>query len=94
MHTKWLVWGFKNTLLVTTSLINAVLFSLSNSIFIFENNIYYFTHVRKQAIHVVSTGKEGVIYNGLSNWLYEGTWWAGVWFLWSQLPLLHRGSWW
>lgn len=26
----------------------------------------------KQAIRVVSTGKEGVVYNGLSDWLYEG----------------------
>lgn len=41
-------------------------------IFIFENNIYYCAHVGKQAIRVVSTGKEGVIYNGLSDWLYEG----------------------
>uniref|UniRef100_A0A4X1UHH4 A-type potassium channel modulatory protein DPP6 n=1 Tax=Sus scrofa TaxID=9823 RepID=A0A4X1UHH4_PIG len=40
-------------------------------IFIFENNIYYCAHVGKQAIRVVSTGKEGVIYNGLSDWLYE-----------------------
>lgn len=41
-------------------------------IFIFENNIYYCAHVGKQAIRVVSTGKEDVIYNGLSDWLYEG----------------------
>ncbi|XP_069715402.1 A-type potassium channel modulatory protein DPP6 isoform X3 [Phaenicophaeus curvirostris] len=40
-------------------------------IFIFENNIYYCAHVGKQAIRVVSTGKEGVIFNGLSDWLYE-----------------------
>ena len=26
---------------------------------------------------MVSTGKEGVIYNGLSDWLYEGTRGAG-----------------
>lgn len=44
----------------------------SNQIFIFENNIYYCAHVGKQAIRVVSTGKEGVIFNGLSDWLYEG----------------------
>ncbi|KAI1242580.1 hypothetical protein IHE44_0000112 [Lamprotornis superbus] len=41
------------------------------TIFIFENNIYYCAHVGKQAIRVVSTGKEGVIFNGLSDWLYE-----------------------
>uniref|UniRef100_A0A8C3LJF2 A-type potassium channel modulatory protein DPP6 n=1 Tax=Chrysolophus pictus TaxID=9089 RepID=A0A8C3LJF2_CHRPC len=47
------------------------LFFLSNQIFIFENNIYYCAHVGKQAIRVVSSGKEGVIFNGLSDWLYE-----------------------
>ncbi|XP_054847430.1 dipeptidyl aminopeptidase-like protein 6 isoform X1 [Eublepharis macularius] len=39
-------------------------------IFIFENNIYYCAHVGKQAIRVVSTGKDKVIFNGLSDWLY------------------------
>lgn len=55
-------------------LLTAVLFFFfpSNQIFIFENNIYYCAHVGKQAIRVVSTGKEGVIFNGLSDWLYEG----------------------
>lgn len=55
-------------------LLNALLFFffLSNQIFIFENNIYYCAHVGKQAIRVVSSGKEGVIFNGLSDWLYEG----------------------
>lgn len=43
---------------------------------------------------MVSTGKEGVIYNGLSDWLYEGTRGAVALFLWSRLPLLHGGSWW
>lgn len=40
-------------------------------IFIFENNIYYCAHVGKQAIRVVSSGREGVVFNGLSDWLYE-----------------------
>uniref|UniRef100_A0A8C6Y7T3 A-type potassium channel modulatory protein DPP6 n=1 Tax=Naja naja TaxID=35670 RepID=A0A8C6Y7T3_NAJNA len=40
-------------------------------IFIFENNIYYCAHMGKQAIRVVSTGKDKVIFNGLSDWLYE-----------------------
>lgn len=62
---------------VLEPLLNAVLFFFSfffpsNQIFIFENNIYYCAHVGKQAIRVVSTGKEGVIFNGLSDWLYEG----------------------
>ncbi|XP_036374619.1 dipeptidyl aminopeptidase-like protein 6 isoform X2 [Megalops cyprinoides] len=40
-------------------------------IFIFENNIYYQATVTSRAIRLVSSGKEGVIFNGLSDWLYE-----------------------
>ncbi|XP_053464738.1 dipeptidyl aminopeptidase-like protein 6 isoform X2 [Nycticebus coucang] len=52
-------------------------------IFIFENNIYYCAHVGKQAIRVVSTGKEGVVYNGLSDWLYE-----------EEILKTHIAHWW
>uniref|UniRef100_A0A8D3A417 A-type potassium channel modulatory protein DPP6 n=1 Tax=Scophthalmus maximus TaxID=52904 RepID=A0A8D3A417_SCOMX len=53
-------------------------------IFIFENNIYYRSTVESRSIRLVSTGKEGVIFNGLSDWLYEeeifrshvAHWWA------------------
>jgi hypothetical protein len=41
-------------------------------IFIFENNIYYRATVESRTIRLVSTGKERVIFNGLSDWLYEG----------------------
>ncbi|XP_058499708.1 dipeptidyl aminopeptidase-like protein 6 isoform X3 [Solea solea] len=40
-------------------------------IFIFENNIYYKTTIESRAIRLVSTGQEGVIFNGLADWLYE-----------------------
>ncbi|XP_014036926.1 dipeptidyl aminopeptidase-like protein 6 isoform X4 [Salmo salar] len=40
-------------------------------IFIFENNIYYRSTVESRSIRLVSTGKERVIFNGLSDWLYE-----------------------
>ncbi|XP_077592708.1 A-type potassium channel modulatory protein DPP6 isoform X2 [Stigmatopora nigra] len=40
-------------------------------IFIFENNIYYRSTVESRSIRLVSTGKEGVIFNGLGDWLYE-----------------------
>ncbi|KAG7487405.1 hypothetical protein MATL_G00022970 [Megalops atlanticus] len=40
-------------------------------IYIFENNIYYQATVESRSIRLVSTGKEGVIFNGLSDWLYE-----------------------
>uniref|UniRef100_A0A8D3BFP8 Dipeptidyl-peptidase 6b n=1 Tax=Scophthalmus maximus TaxID=52904 RepID=A0A8D3BFP8_SCOMX len=40
-------------------------------IFIFENNIYYKTTIESRAIRLVSTGQEGVVFNGLADWLYE-----------------------
>ncbi|XP_061653238.1 dipeptidyl aminopeptidase-like protein 6b isoform X3 [Phyllopteryx taeniolatus] len=40
-------------------------------IFIFENNIYYRATVESRTIRLVSTGKEGVVFNGLADWLYE-----------------------
>ncbi|XP_066544315.1 dipeptidyl aminopeptidase-like protein 6 [Amia ocellicauda] len=40
-------------------------------VYIFENNIYYQATVDSRAIRLVSSGKEGVIFNGLSDWLYE-----------------------
>ncbi|XP_062338487.1 dipeptidyl aminopeptidase-like protein 6 isoform X3 [Osmerus eperlanus] len=39
--------------------------------FIFENNIYYRATVESRTIRLVSTGKEGLIFNGLADWLYE-----------------------
>lgn len=46
--------------------------AFSVQIFIFENNIYYRTTVESRAIRLVSTGREGVVFNGLADWLYEG----------------------
>ncbi|KAG9273655.1 dipeptidyl aminopeptidase-like protein 6 isoform X1 [Astyanax mexicanus] len=40
-------------------------------IFIFENNIYYQATVRDKPIRLVTSGREGVIFNGLTDWLYE-----------------------
>ncbi|XP_078234637.1 A-type potassium channel modulatory protein DPP6 isoform X2 [Pogona vitticeps] len=52
-------------------------------LFIFENNIYYCARVGKQAIRVVSTGKDKVIFNGLSDWLYE-----------EEILKTHIAHWW
>ncbi|XP_068196102.1 A-type potassium channel modulatory protein DPP6-like isoform X2 [Antennarius striatus] len=52
-------------------------------IFIFENNIYYKSTVESRAIRLVSTGKEGVIYNGLADWLYE-----------EEIMQTHIAHWW
>ncbi|XP_028322872.1 inactive dipeptidyl peptidase 10-like [Gouania willdenowi] len=40
-------------------------------IYIFENNIYYQSDVRSTSLRITSSGVEGVIFNGLSDWLYE-----------------------
>lgn len=45
---------------------------LSPQIYIFENNIYYQSDVRSVSLRITSSGMEGVIFNGLADWLYEG----------------------
>ncbi|XP_037331402.2 inactive dipeptidyl peptidase 10-like isoform X1 [Pungitius pungitius] len=40
-------------------------------IYIFENNIYYQADVKSNSLRITSSGVEGVIFNGLSDWLYE-----------------------
>ncbi|XP_061899335.1 inactive dipeptidyl peptidase 10-like [Entelurus aequoreus] len=40
-------------------------------IYIFENNIYYQSDVRSSSLRITSSGMEGVIFNGLADWLYE-----------------------
>uniref|UniRef100_A0A669F1U9 Dipeptidyl-peptidase 6b n=1 Tax=Oreochromis niloticus TaxID=8128 RepID=A0A669F1U9_ORENI len=52
-------------------------------VFIFENNIYYRTTVESRAIRLVSTGKEGVVFNGLADWLYE-----------EEILQTHIAHWW
>lgn len=41
-------------------------------IYIFENNIYYQSDVRSNSLRITSSGMDGVIFNGLADWLYEG----------------------
>uniref|UniRef100_A0A3Q4G4Z6 A-type potassium channel modulatory protein DPP6 n=1 Tax=Neolamprologus brichardi TaxID=32507 RepID=A0A3Q4G4Z6_NEOBR len=53
------------------------------TIFIFENNIYYRSKVESRSIRLVSTGKEGVIFNGLSDWLYEEIFQSHIAHWWS-----------
>uniref|UniRef100_UPI0037E9B1F4 dipeptidyl-peptidase 6 n=1 Tax=Semicossyphus pulcher TaxID=241346 RepID=UPI0037E9B1F4 len=52
-------------------------------IFIFENNIYYRATVVSPAIRLVATGKEGVVFNGLADWLYE-----------EEILQTHVAHWW
>uniref|UniRef100_A0A9J7XGE5 Inactive dipeptidyl peptidase 10-like n=1 Tax=Cyprinus carpio carpio TaxID=630221 RepID=A0A9J7XGE5_CYPCA len=49
-----------------------VLFAYNvKQVYIFENNIYYQSDVRSNSLRLTSSGKEGVIYNGITDWLYE-----------------------
>ncbi|XP_056149185.1 dipeptidyl aminopeptidase-like protein 6 [Lampris incognitus] len=64
-------------------------------IFIFENNIYYRATVESRTIRLVSTGIEGVVFNGLADWLYEeeilqthiAHWWSpdGLWLAYTTI---------
>lgn len=47
--------------------------ALPPQIYIFENNIYYQSDVKSNSLRLTSSGKEGVIFNGIADWLYEGT---------------------
>uniref|UniRef100_A0A4W4GX00 Dipeptidyl peptidase like 10 n=1 Tax=Electrophorus electricus TaxID=8005 RepID=A0A4W4GX00_ELEEL len=40
-------------------------------VYIFENNIFYRSEVRSDSLRLTSSGKEGVVYNGITDWLYE-----------------------
>ncbi|XP_028248756.1 inactive dipeptidyl peptidase 10-like [Parambassis ranga] len=39
--------------------------------YIFENNIYYQADVKSSSWRLTSSGQEGVIFNGIADWLYE-----------------------
>lgn len=41
-------------------------------IYIFENNIYYQADVRSSSLRITSSGRDGRVFNGLADWLYEG----------------------
>ncbi|XP_069389223.1 inactive dipeptidyl peptidase 10-like [Paralichthys olivaceus] len=40
-------------------------------IYIFENNIYYQTDVQSSSWRLTSSGQEGIVFNGIADWLYE-----------------------
>uniref|UniRef100_A0A674GJP5 Dipeptidyl peptidase like 10 n=1 Tax=Taeniopygia guttata TaxID=59729 RepID=A0A674GJP5_TAEGU len=52
-------------------------------IYIFENNIYYQPDVKSSSLRLTSSGKEGIIFNGITDWLYE-----------EELLHSHIAHWW
>ncbi|CAM4599977.1 unnamed protein product [Leuciscus chuanchicus] len=41
------------------------------SVYIFENNIYYQPEVKSSSLRLTSSGQDGLIFNGITDWLYE-----------------------
>uniref|UniRef100_A0A667ZX50 Dipeptidyl peptidase like 10 n=1 Tax=Myripristis murdjan TaxID=586833 RepID=A0A667ZX50_9TELE len=52
-------------------------------IYIFENNIYYQSDVKSNSLRLTSSGKDGVIFNGIADWLYE-----------EEILQTHVAHWW
>ncbi|XP_054643797.1 inactive dipeptidyl peptidase 10-like isoform X2 [Dunckerocampus dactyliophorus] len=52
-------------------------------IYIFENNIYYQSDVKSNSLRLTSSGKEGLIFNGIADWLYE-----------EEILQTHVAHWW
>ncbi|KAM3857086.1 inactive dipeptidyl peptidase 10-like [Diretmus argenteus] len=52
-------------------------------IYIFENNIYYQSDVRSNSLRITSSGMEGVVFNGMADWLYE-----------EEILRSHLAHWW
>lgn len=41
-------------------------------VYVFENDIYYKPDVSSKAMRLTATGRNGMVFNGLSDWTYEG----------------------
>ncbi|KAK9524151.1 hypothetical protein VZT92_018012 [Zoarces viviparus] len=52
-------------------------------VYIFENNIYYQSDVKSNSLRITSSGMEGVVFNGLADWLYE-----------EEILHCHLAHWW
>ncbi|XP_048050704.1 inactive dipeptidyl peptidase 10-like isoform X1 [Megalobrama amblycephala] len=40
-------------------------------VYIFENNIYYQPEVKNSSLRLTSSGQDGLVFNGITDWLYE-----------------------
>uniref|UniRef100_A0A671NZL5 Inactive dipeptidyl peptidase 10-like n=1 Tax=Sinocyclocheilus anshuiensis TaxID=1608454 RepID=A0A671NZL5_9TELE len=60
-----------DTKLTVEDIFSADFYVHDPEVYIFENNIYYQSDVRSNSLRLTSSGKEGVIYNGIADWLYE-----------------------
>lgn len=49
-------------------------------IYIFENNIYFQSDVQSSSWRLTSSGQEGIVFNGIADWLYEGKKGPSCWY--------------
>ncbi|XP_048873559.1 inactive dipeptidyl peptidase 10 [Brienomyrus brachyistius] len=55
----------------------------SQLIYVFENDIYYRTDVSTNTLRLTYTGREGLVVNGLTDWVYE-----------EEVLLTYQAHWW
>lgn len=49
--------------------------------YVYLNNIYYMSSVQDESpVQVTTDGEDGVIYNGVPDWVYEGIFTSSVFF--------------
>lgn len=56
----------------STSVASSQLVLSLSQVYIFENNIYYQPDVKSSSLRLTSSGRDGLIFNGITDWLYEG----------------------
>ena len=39
---------------------------------VMDNNIFYKNSLESEAVAVTTTGQKGVVFNGVTDWLYKG----------------------
>lgn len=49
-----------------------MIINLYFQVYVYENNIFYVPNVNDTHYQVTTTGVDGVIFNGVTDWLYGG----------------------
>lgn len=51
---------------------NRKIFFFMLQVYVKDNDVYYLSDVTAEPLRLTSTGVEGVIFNGVPDWVYEG----------------------
>ena len=46
----------------------------TSMVIVMDNNIFYKNSFESEAVAVTTTGQKGVVFNGVTDWLYRGEW--------------------